>query len=128
MYVMNHFLYGTLTLGTTVIEIPQKGTSNVTNSDSSLLKQAQTCTQTFGRQPNFLEIDFFNKGDALKIAAQLNNVTYTAPSELQCDIYETTAASTQSGSSSSEATNQHIVMYGTTMLLCLVATAFSTFL
>ncbi|KAL7335093.1 hypothetical protein PS15p_200623 [Mucor circinelloides] len=128
MYVMNHFLYGTLTLGTTVIEIPQKGTSNVTNGESSLLKQAQACTQTFGRQPNFLEIDFYNKGDALKIAAQLNNVTYTAPSQLQCDIYEANAASSQSRSSSSEATNQHSVMFGTTVLLCLVATAFSAFL
>ncbi|KAI8645274.1 PLC-like phosphodiesterase [Parasitella parasitica] len=127
MYVMNHFLYGTLTLGATVIEIPQKGTANITNGDSSLLKQAETCSQTFGRQPNFLEIDFYNKGDALKIAAQLNNVTYTAPSQLQCDVYEATASSTQRGSSSSEANNQHIVMYGTTLLLCLVATAFCTF-
>ncbi|KAG0735464.1 hypothetical protein G6F23_011574 [Rhizopus arrhizus] len=79
MYVMNHFLYGTLQLGSLSIEIPQKGSANVTNSDSSLLTQAKTCVQTFGRQPNFLEVDFYNLGDTLKIAAELNNVTFIVP-------------------------------------------------
>jgi hypothetical protein len=129
MYVMNHFLYGTLTLGTTVIEIPQKGTANVTNSDTSLLNQATTCTSTFGRQPNFLEIDFFNKGDALKIAAQLNNVTYTAPSQLQCDIYANNAANSPSGGgSSSAAAETNSLVISSTILLSLVATTFIAFL
>lgn len=127
MYVMNHFLYGTLTLGTTVIEIPQKGTANVTNSDTSLLKQADTCKQTFGRQPNFLEIDFYNRGTALQIAATLNNVTYTAPSELKCDVYAANAANSQTGSSSSSAETGSIV-YKSTILLSLVATTFFAFL
>lgn len=128
MYVMNHFLYGTLTLGTTVIEIPQKGTSNVTNSNSSLLKQATTCTSTFGRQPNFLELDFFNRGQALQIAAQLNNVTYTAPSQLQCDIYANNAASSPSGGSSSAAPESRNIVISSTILLSLVATTFIAFL
>ncbi|KAI8981905.1 PLC-like phosphodiesterase [Mycotypha africana] len=124
MYVMNHFLYGTLTLGSLLIEIPQKGTANVTNSDSSLLRQAQICQKTFGRQPNFLEVDFYNKGDALTIAAQLNNVTYNAQSPLQCDAYEQKQVSNTGGSSSSQANIQHTTMYSTTILLSLVATAF----
>lgn len=127
LYVVNHFLYGTLTLGSTVIEIPQKGTANVTNGVTSLLKQANTCAETFGRQPNFLEIDFYNRGTALQIAAKLNNVTYTAPSELQCDIYVTNVANTQPGSSSSSAETTTI-LYKSTILLSLVATTFIAFL
>jgi hypothetical protein len=123
MYVMNHFLYGTLTLGSTVIEIPQKGTSNVTNGDTSLLKHATTCTQTFGRQPNFLEVDFFNKGEALAIAAKLNNVTYTE-TQLQCDVYENEKANAPAGSTKSSEANKHIV-YSSTILLSLVATFFA---
>ncbi|KAG0177597.1 hypothetical protein DFQ28_004178 [Apophysomyces sp. BC1034] len=83
MYVMNHFLYRNIDLGGIPIEFPQKGTASVTNSDS-LLKQAQNCTATFGRQPNFLEVDFYNRGNGLAIAAQLNNVTYQQK-PLVCD-------------------------------------------
>jgi hypothetical protein len=86
MYIINHFLYGALTIGKTLIELPQKGTSNVTNAADSLLKQAKTCTSTFGRQPNFLEVDFYNLGSTLEIAAELNNVTYTSRT-LECNNY-----------------------------------------
>lgn len=127
MYVMNHFLYGTLTLGSTVIEIPQKGTANVTNGETSLLKQATSCKQTFGRQPNFLEIDFYNRGTALSIAAQLNNVTYTAPNELQCDVYVTNTANSQ-GSNSASSAETTAILYKSTLLLSLVATTFFAFL
>ncbi|KAF7728577.1 hypothetical protein EC973_005803 [Apophysomyces ossiformis] len=75
MYVMNHFLYRSIDLSGIPIEFPQKGTASITNSDS-LLKQARECSTTFGRQPNFLEVDFYNRGETLQIAAQLNNVTY----------------------------------------------------
>lgn len=128
MYVMNHFLYGTLPIGTTIIEIPQKGTANVTNSETSLLKQAKTCTETFGRQPNFLEIDFYNKGTSLQIAAQLNNVTYIAPNELQCDIYANNAANNPSGGPSSSAETNNNIVISSTVLLSLVATTFIAFL
>jgi hypothetical protein len=125
MYVMNHFLYGVLTIGTLDIEIPQKGTANVTNAEGSLLTQAQTCTNTFGRQPNFLELDFFNLGQSLEIAAKLNNVTYTAPSQLQCTIYE---AAQEAETSSSVGMNHFKTMYSTTALLSLVAITFATLL
>ncbi|KAI8365909.1 PLC-like phosphodiesterase [Radiomyces spectabilis] len=98
MYVMNHFLYGTLNFGNTQIEIPQKGSADTTNSDS-LKKQAQTCTQTFGRQPNYLEVDFYNYGDTLSIAAQLNNVTYDNK-PLQCDAYVAQSAQKGNGKKS----------------------------
>lgn len=128
MYVMNHFLYGTLNLGSTVIEIPQKGTAVTTNGEDSLMKQAGTCKQTFGRQPNFLAIDFYNRGNSLDIAARLNNVTYTAPSELQCDIYEKNAPDAQGTSTVSSAAETKSIIYGSTALLSIVATTFVAFL
>lgn len=102
MYVMNHFLYGNITIGKTTIQIPQQGSANVTNSDSSLLVQADECKQTFGRQPNFLEVDFYNKGDTLQIAAALNNVTYNNSTVLQCDQQSTSTggSNTNSGATS----------------------------
>ncbi|KAF7730406.1 hypothetical protein EC973_002212 [Apophysomyces ossiformis] len=90
MYVMNHFLYRSISSLGIAVELPQKDLANVTNADS-LLKQAKTCTTTFGRQPNFLEVDFYNKGNSLAIAAQLNNVTFK-PSGQQCVNDQATTA------------------------------------
>ncbi|KAI9250763.1 PLC-like phosphodiesterase [Sporodiniella umbellata] len=121
MYVMNHFLYGTLNLGSTKIEIPQKGSANVTNAEGSLMVQAQKCTETFGRQPNFLEVDFYNLGNTLKIAAELNKVAYTQPSSLQCDMY----VSQHTGSSSAV---QTFSLSSMSVLLSLTAATFFAFL
>lgn len=121
MYVMNHFVYGMIPLGSLDIEIPQMGSANTTNSKASLLKQAKNCTATFGRQPNFLELDFYNLGDSLEIAATLNNVTYTPAEQLQCNIY---AAEHKVPSTTSIAATQFRIMYGSTVLLSLVAITF----
>ncbi|KAI7880609.1 PLC-like phosphodiesterase [Lichtheimia hyalospora FSU 10163] len=85
MYGMNHFLYGNLPWGEVTIQIPQSGSAGSTNSEDSLMKQASQCRQTFGSQPNFLIVDFYNKGQTLQIAAELNNVTFDTSKELQCD-------------------------------------------
>ncbi|CAO3670268.1 unnamed protein product [Rhizopus stolonifer] len=126
MYVMNHFLYGSLQLGSLDIEIPQKGRANVTNADDSLLKQAKECSKTFGRQPNFLEVDFYNLGNALQITAELNNVTYANTQSLKCDAYAAQAASSSS-TDSSEAV-QTISFSSVSLLLTLIAAAFFIFL
>jgi hypothetical protein len=99
MYVMNHFLYGSLNLGGTAIEIPQKGKANSTNA-ASLSTQAQECQTAFGRHPTFLEVDFYNLGNTLQIAAQLNNVTYNNNTALKCNQQ----ASSGNGGSTSSAT------------------------
>lgn len=99
MYVMNHFLYGSLNLGGTAIEIPQKGKANTTNA-ASLSTQAQECQTAFGRHPTFLEVDFYNLGNTLQIAAQLNNVTYNSNTALKCNQQ----ASSGNGGSTSSAT------------------------
>ena len=85
MYGMNHFLYGQLPWGGNTIQIPQSGSANVTNGEGSLLKQANDCSKAFGSRPNFLIVDFYNRGNTLEIAAHLNNVTYDSSKQLECD-------------------------------------------
>ncbi|KAI9247030.1 PLC-like phosphodiesterase [Sporodiniella umbellata] len=126
MYVMNHFLYGSLQLGSLPIQIPQKGRASVTNGNDSLLKQARHCTATFGRQPNFLEVDFYNLGNALQITAELNNVTYSSLPSLKCDAY--TAQIAGSPSTDSSEAIQTISVSSVSLLLTLIAAAFFIFL
>ncbi|OAD79873.1 hypothetical protein PHYBLDRAFT_100632, partial [Phycomyces blakesleeanus NRRL 1555(-)] len=73
MYVMNHFLYGTLKLGNIEAQVPQRDSATVTNS-KSLREQIAECTRTFGKKPNFIEVDFYDDGDAMEIVSELNEV------------------------------------------------------
>ncbi|ORX47480.1 PLC-like phosphodiesterase [Hesseltinella vesiculosa] len=119
MYVMNHFLYGTLTLGNLSVELPQKGTANITNAQS-LLTQANACRSAFGRYPTFLEVDFYNLGNTLSIAAQLNNVTYSNSTQLKCNSAGSNGNSGQSSASEllvSTLTNLFLVFLGVYLLL-----------
>ncbi|KAI8141574.1 PLC-like phosphodiesterase [Fennellomyces sp. T-0311] len=117
MYGMNHFLYGVLPWGENVIQIPQSGSANVTNAEGSLLKQANDCTQTFGRRPNFLIVDFYNRGHTLQITAELNNVTYDTSKELVCD-----KSSSQSGGGNDDSAANSLIFISTpfTTILLLV--------
>ncbi|KAI9488926.1 PLC-like phosphodiesterase [Zychaea mexicana] len=101
MYGMNHFLYGSLPWGDNVIQIPQSGSASVTNSHDSLMLQANECNQAFGARPNFLIVDFYNRGQTLEIAAELNNVTYDSSKELVCDKSSTNTGSDNSDSAAS---------------------------
>ncbi|CAO3642864.1 unnamed protein product [Cunninghamella blakesleeana] len=116
MYVMNHFIYGTFQFGSTSIEFPQKGTANITNSDS-LFNQAKECQQTFGRLPTFLEVDFFNLGNTLGVTAQLNNVTYNNETQLQCNKEATNGPGSNNGNS---AASHSLSSFSLSTLLCSV--------
>ncbi|KAI9302546.1 PLC-like phosphodiesterase [Cunninghamella echinulata] len=116
MYVMNHFIYGSLQFGSTTVELPQKGTANKTNSDS-LLNQAKECSSTFGRLPTFLEVDFFNLGNTMAVTAQLNNVTYDSSKQLQCNNEATNGP----GSSNGKSGAHHLTISSSLMTLFLVA-------
>ncbi|KAI9320978.1 PLC-like phosphodiesterase [Dichotomocladium elegans] len=101
MYGMNHYLYGTLPWGQYTIQVPQSGSANKTNSRESLGLEATECTQAFGKQPNFLIVDFYNRGTTFEIAAALNNVTYSNTSALMCDTQSTMSGTTNMDSSAS---------------------------
>jgi hypothetical protein len=78
MYVLNHFLYGSLALSTS-IDLPQPAKANTTNS-ASLADHAKNCQQTFNKIPNFIAVDFYDQGsnnqNVLSITADLNGVQY----------------------------------------------------
>ncbi|CAG8651012.1 10520_t:CDS:2, partial [Dentiscutata heterogama] len=77
MYMINHFLYNKIT--NTNIEIPQRDSANVTNA-ANLAQHVQNCTNIFVQRPNYVTVDFYNKGsnniNAFSIVAGLNNVSY----------------------------------------------------
>lgn len=61
---------------------------NSTNANSTVHGSAelavQQCTEEWGRPPNFLLVDYYNRGNfngsTLAVAAKANNVTYDAGS------------------------------------------------
>ena len=72
MYVVNHFLYGVIEIGMK-IEVPQRDKARETNG-KSLEKHVNECTETFQRKPNFIEVDFYERGNVLEYIASLNGV------------------------------------------------------
>ncbi|KAI9250479.1 PLC-like phosphodiesterase [Phascolomyces articulosus] len=72
MYVVNHFLYGVIEIGMK-IEVPQRDKARETNGDS-LQKHVDECSEIFQRKPNFIEVDFYEQGQALQYVATFNGV------------------------------------------------------
>lgn len=91
MYLINHFLDDNL-VG---ILVPDKSAAPQTNAVSgtgSLGAQVSLCAAEYGRNPNFMLVDFYEYGNdsVFQVAATANGVTYVPP----------TSAATPSGSSS----------------------------
>jgi len=81
LYLINHFLDELVStpVGTTLA--PAKDLLNETNAVTgfgSLGADAANCASTFGRNPTFLLVDFYEYGggSVFEVAAQLNGVTY----------------------------------------------------
>jgi len=79
LYVINHFRDTTF-LNPKVL-IPDRKDASVTNGVSgtgSLGVQVQTCVTAYGRNPNFMLVDFyeFGGGSVFQVAATANGVTY----------------------------------------------------
>lgn len=75
MYVVNHFLYGTINLAGVRIELPQRDRAVITNG-KLLSDHADMCSSIFGRNPNFIEVDFYDLGDAPRTVARLNGLNF----------------------------------------------------
>ncbi|QDS76572.1 hypothetical protein FKW77_006981 [Venturia effusa] len=100
MYMANHNLNLQVSVLGLNLLVPNTAVINTTNSDettnsSSLASAANRCQSDWGRPPNFLLVDYYNRGNVpgsvFRVAANHNNVTYTQPC---CG----TAASAASGS------------------------------
>lgn len=79
MFLMNHFLDSVESFG---IESPNALAANNTNSPDttgtvpgSLGYSASQCASVYGKNPNFLLVDWFNVGPAIETADNLNGVT-----------------------------------------------------
>ncbi|KAF9438819.1 hypothetical protein BGZ76_004419 [Entomortierella beljakovae] len=82
MYVMNHFISGTITVDGQAIDLPQPGAANVTNGDD-LITHVNTCQSTFSQKPTFIALDFYEKGQVFPTIAQLNGVTWNGKTPTQ---------------------------------------------
>lgn len=76
MPLLNHFLYQDLAFG---IQSPNETYVTTTNAPSggvgNLGDAATSCTNTYGRAPSFIMVDFFNVGPAIETVDRLNGVT-----------------------------------------------------
>jgi hypothetical protein len=76
MFLMNHFLDEEQLFG---IQTPNMDAANTTNSADattvgSLGSAAQTCASSYGANPNYLLVDWFNVGPAIQTVDSLNGV------------------------------------------------------
>ena len=74
--LVNHFLDLQEAFG---IELPDIANAKLTNANSgavgNLGASASQCAQTFGKQPNFLLVDFFDQGPAITTVDKINGIT-----------------------------------------------------
>ncbi|KAL2870418.1 uncharacterized protein BJX67DRAFT_282859 [Aspergillus lucknowensis] len=74
--LQNHFLYQTVLLDYQAPNESYVGTTNAPSGGEGNLGDAvSTCQTTWGRQPAFILVDFFDKGPAIKTVDSLNGVT-----------------------------------------------------
>ncbi|CAK7233847.1 hypothetical protein SBRCBS47491_008750 [Sporothrix bragantina] len=74
MGLVNHFLDVELDLFGEVILIPDTIKAGTTNSISSITAQTNLCVNAYGRQPNFVLLDFISIGQAIAAQNQLNGL------------------------------------------------------
>ncbi|KAI8990557.1 PLC-like phosphodiesterase [Trametes punicea] len=102
MYLINHFLDKVLA----GFPVPDPDDANKTNAVSgvgSLGQQVQTCATQYGRNPNFMLVDFYEygNGSVFQVAADANGVTYSPASPVATPK---TGSGSSSGSSSTGVT------------------------
>ncbi|RKP05766.1 PLC-like phosphodiesterase, partial [Thamnocephalis sphaerospora] len=77
LYVLNHFLFTTFTVGGSAIPIPNPDIAKAANG-APLSEHVNLCkAQQNNVMPNFVAVDFYHEGDVFNVVAALNNVTYT---------------------------------------------------
>ncbi|KAG0272190.1 hypothetical protein BGZ95_012063 [Linnemannia exigua] len=75
MYVLNHFISGVFNVGSTSIALPQPDAADQTNGPD-LITHINSCQTTFKQIPNFVAVDFYQKGSLLESVAKVNKVTW----------------------------------------------------
>ncbi|KAI0686075.1 PLC-like phosphodiesterase [Cytidiella melzeri] len=98
MYLINHFLDSSGFLGVPTPDIADAATTNGVTGVGSLGQQVETCAAQYGRDPNFLLVDFYEYGggSVFQVAATANGVSYDPTTPIATPK---TINSTQSSSS-----------------------------
>ena len=96
MYVLNHFISQNLTVDNMVVDIPQPGLAAQTNGPD-LVAHADNCRTIFNQTPNFVAVDFYEKGTTFQTLAQLNGVTWNNKLPTQPASTTTSSAATLTG-------------------------------
>ncbi|KAI9512572.1 PLC-like phosphodiesterase [Russula earlei] len=104
LYLINHFL-DKIVLGQPAPDPDQANTTNAVSGTGSLGLQVQTCAAAYGRNPNFMLVDFyeFGGGSVFQVAASANGVTYNpskpvpSPRSTETGTTSTSATSTPNG-------------------------------
>lgn len=109
MYLANHNLNVAIGLSygsSGDILVPDVVQLNSTNANDTVNGSAQLaiehCTEDWGRPPNFLLVDYYNRGNfngsTLAVAAKVNNVSYDVNSCCDSSSVDSFGAKTASGS------------------------------
>ncbi|KAF4551786.1 Hypothetical protein D9617_12g036760 [Elsinoe fawcettii] len=97
MFMANHNLNTAVSFAGTSFLIPNTASINTTNAagnETGMLGRADDqCKQQWGRSPNWLLVDYYDRvaGSVFQVAARANNVTY----DRQCCGYATSAGTKQ---------------------------------
>jgi hypothetical protein len=75
MYVLNHFISGVFSWQGDSISIPQPDAADQTNGPD-LVSHINSCQTTFKQIPNFVAVDFYQKGSLTETVAKVNKVTW----------------------------------------------------
>ncbi|KAF9229054.1 PLC-like phosphodiesterase [Gyrodon lividus] len=104
MYLINHFL-DTLVLGQPVPNPGQANQTNAVSGPNSLGEQFYLCAGQYGRNPNFMLVDFYEYGggSVFEVAATANGVTYSPATPIATPIPQNGSSSTGSGTPNSAA-------------------------
>lgn len=70
LYIFNHFITGTLGTGD-----PAK--AEIANSNPFFINRVMQCMQQHNKFPNFITVDFYEKGNAFDVVGYLNSLTST---------------------------------------------------
>ncbi|KAI0735039.1 PLC-like phosphodiesterase [Earliella scabrosa] len=105
MYLINHFL-DKMVAGFPAPDPSRADTTNAVSGLSSLGQQVQTCAAQWGRNPNFMLVDFYEYGggSVFQVAADANGVTYNPATPVPSPKSASSSTTDTSGSSAASVT------------------------
>ncbi|KIJ21960.1 hypothetical protein PAXINDRAFT_165285 [Paxillus involutus ATCC 200175] len=118
MYLINHFL-DTLVLGQPVPDPSQANQTNAVSGPNSLGDQFDLCVTQYGRNPNFMLVDFYEYGggSVFEVAATANGVTYSPTTPIATPIPQGSSSTTGSGTTSSNSAVSATTQWATASVL-----------